>query len=158
MTRPSWEDVRRKLLEHGWFESEERPKTALAIRRVTEQMPDDYLEFLLSMVDILIAPSPGDLGSVMKVPSSLALPRRADYEDEGAWEKAVLWATQVEQDNVAIYLSPYLERRAQRAVDFTVAHEFAHAVLHWAFQDDEYEREVGADDLAAEWGFPRPRA
>jgi hypothetical protein len=67
-----------------------------------------------------------------------------------------------------VYLSPMLEFETQAQVNHTVAHEFAHLIRkHYtepgraryvpgvAHEDQELEQE--ADQVAALWGFPRPR-
>jgi hypothetical protein len=66
---------------------------------------------------------------------------------------------------VRIYLAPILEGLPQEVVDFTVAHEVAHAVLgHWKFanplkafvlRNGVPVRELDADKLARKWGFER---
>ena len=64
-----------------------------------------------------------------------------------------------------MYLAPTLEFDSQPDVDHTVAHEFAHVVLgHCAnskhtvvdgLPHEQQPRELEADALASEWGFPR---
>jgi len=70
-----------------------------------------------------------------------------------------------------IYLAPSLERQLQSDVDFTVAHEFAHAALRHhepesliTFSIDEAKKgylnwnsEVAADELVAAWGHEIPK-
>jgi hypothetical protein len=70
-----------------------------------------------------------------------------------------------------IYLAPSLERLPQSDVDFTVAHEFAHAELRHhepesenTFSIEEAEKgylnwdsEIAADDLVAAWGYKIPK-
>ena len=68
-----------------------------------------------------------------------------------------------------IYLAPSLERESQAQVDFTVAHEFAHALLrhHLPGNDSLSKKELkagylnwnsekAADKLAKQWGFTLP--
>lgn len=56
-----------------------------------------------------------------------------------------------------IYLSPVLENQPQDEVDFTVAHEFAHAVLgHSDYLKTSFASEDEADFLAVSWGFTVP--
>ena len=70
-----------------------------------------------------------------------------------------------------IYLAPSLERQPQIDVDFTVAHEFAHASLRhhepenlMTLSMDEAKKgylnwnsEVAADQLVAEWRYKIPK-
>jgi Zn-dependent peptidase ImmA (M78 family) len=64
------------------------------------------------------------------------------------------------------YFSPELEKHSQYLVDFVVAHEFAHAILHDLGKRIPKEEatagfgarpELQADTLAAELRFARPR-
>lgn len=57
-----------------------------------------------------------------------------------------------------VYLAPELEEREQDDVDFTVAHEFAHAILRHALPGGQRGNglEQEADALVAEWGLKVP--
>jgi hypothetical protein len=55
-----------------------------------------------------------------------------------------------------IVLSPSLEDMPLEQIRFTFAHEIAHAWLKHAETTESSRREGEADDLAREWGFPRP--
>jgi len=72
-------------------------------------------------------------------------------------------------EDAFIYLAPSLERQSQAQVDFTVAHEFAHALLrhHLPGKDGLTTKELRAgylnwnpeeavNKLALEWGFTLP--
>lgn len=55
-----------------------------------------------------------------------------------------------------IYLAPSLERRPQKSVDATVAHEFAHVLLGHGEAvdlDDSLKQERDADLLIQKWGY-----
>ena len=69
-----------------------------------------------------------------------------------------------------IYLAPALERQSQEQVDFTVAHEFAHALLRHHLPGNDslskeelkagylnWKSEVAADKLVLKWGFTLPK-
>jgi hypothetical protein len=72
-------------------------------------------------------------------------------------------------EDAFIYLAPSLERESQAQVDFTVAHEFAHALLRHHLPGNDslskeelkaaylnWNSEKAADKLALEWGFTLP--
>jgi len=123
-----------------------RPKTAKALIKLSERIPDDVLNGLPRIV--VFAPNPHDYG--------LCIPLMAG-DQNGA--------------DAFIYLAPSLERQSQSDVDFTVAHEFAHAALRhhepdnlMTFSIDEakkgylnWDSEVAADQLVAEWGYKIPK-
>jgi hypothetical protein len=105
-----------------------REKTALAMRHLFERMPSDLLNDLAGNVRVF-APSQHCYGQVF--PAGFREPM--------------------------IYLSPVLENQPQAEVDFTVAHEFAHAVLgHTDYLKTASTSEDDADALAASWGFTVP--
>jgi len=79
-----------------------RPKTAKALIKLAERIPESVVNDLPRIV--VFAPNPHDYG--------LCVPLMAGDQD-GA--------------DAFIYLAPSLERQSQTDVDFTVAHEFAHA-------------------------------
>src|SRR5579872_7408971 len=81
-----------------------RPKTAKALIRLSERIPDGVVDGLPRIV--VFAPNPHDHG--LCIPLMNGDPNGAD---------------------AFIYLAPSLERQSQTDVDFTVAHEFAHAAL-----------------------------
>jgi predicted metal-dependent peptidase len=67
-----------------------------------------------------------------------------------------------------LYLSPQLEKKSQKEVDFTVAHEFAHIALghykpehrqsgKWHSHEDAPD-EHDADRLVESWGFRLPKS
>jgi hypothetical protein len=123
-----------------------RPKTAKALIRLSQRIPDKVFNDLPRIV--VFAPNPGDYG--------LCIPlMTGDPDDADAF----------------IYLAPSLERQSQNDVDFTVAHEFAHAALRhhelenlMTFSMDEAKKgylewnsEVAADQLVTEWGYKVPK-
>jgi hypothetical protein len=63
---------------------------------------------------------------------------------------------------VLVYLSPDLANNPTDRVRYTIAHEFAHVVLDHSEDPCPDAATVGetnerkADELAAQWGFPRP--
>ena len=67
-----------------------------------------------------------------------------------------------EVDRVLVYLSPDLQNEPCDQVRQTVAHELAHVVLGHSEEPAPNARVVGkiqerqADELAEQWGFPRP--
>lgn len=131
----SWEAVRYELLETGWFEWEDRPKTVRAIQRVMERMSDDEVDVLCARVQFIIARHPKTLG-----------------------ENMVIFARDETEERVIVYFPGSVERRSQRVVNYVVAHEFAHALLlhaHRVMELDQETRERQADEKAEAWGFPR---
>ncbi len=128
----TWEEVHYQLFGAGFIDYEERPKTAEAIRRVVEKMTGEELEALLAKVSIIFAPDPVKHGEVMPFLGSAG-----------------------EEKLVIVYLSPAIERRAQRYVNSVVAHEFAHVLLHMSYVHTPRSRSVEreADGKVLEWGF-----
>jgi hypothetical protein len=123
-----------------------RPRTAKALIKLSERIPDNIFNDLPRIV--VFAPNPDDYGSCIPL-----MPSNSSGED------------------AFIYLAPSLERQSQSDVDFTVAHEFAHAALRhhepeslMTFSIDEAKKgylnwnsEVAADQLVAEWGYQIPK-
>jgi hypothetical protein len=123
-----------------------RPKTAKALIRLAKRIPDSVVNDLPRIV--VFAPNPDDYG--LCIPLMAGGPNGAD---------------------AFIYLAPSLERQSQSDVDFTVAHEFAHAALRhhepeslMTFSIDEAKKgylnlnsEVAADELVAAWGYEIPK-
>ena len=123
-----------------------RPKTAKALIRLSERLLDEVVYSLPRIV--VFAPNPHDYG--LCIPLMAGVPNDAD---------------------AFIYFAPSLERQSQTEVDFTVAHEFAHASLRhhepknlMTFSIDEAKKdylnwnsEVAADQLVAEWGYKIPK-
>lgn len=83
---------------------------------------------------------------------------------------AVLSQRTLLSEGALVYLSPCLEFESQRFVDHTVARGFAHIFLEHhlpgntdvalakpELEHDSRPHEIAADNLAAEWGFQRPR-
>ena len=134
-----WLDFRYQYVETGWFDYD-RHKTIEAMRKLSERIPDDVLDNLPSL--IVFAPSAAKLGEMK--PFGLG-------------------------DRLFVYLAPRLEKKSQREVDFTVAHEFAHIALghykpgatshpHGAIvqNHEDAPSEHDADELAQSWGFAKP--
>jgi hypothetical protein len=123
-----------------------RPKIAKALIRLSERIPDDVVNCWPRIV--VFAPNPQDYG--LCIPLMAGAPEGAD---------------------AFIYFAPSLERQSQSDVDFTVAHEFAHASLRhhepeslMTFSMDEarkgylnWDSEVAADQLVAKWGYEIPK-
>jgi hypothetical protein len=123
-----------------------RPKTAKALIRLSECIPDNIVKGLPRVV--VFAPNPKDCG--------LCIPLMAGDKNAA---------------DAFIYFAPSLERQSQHDVDFTVAHEFAHAHLRhhepeslMTFSIDEekngylnWDSEVAADQLVTEWGYGLPK-
>ena len=135
--RPSWEEVRYDLVEGGWFAWEVRPKTCRAVENVVGRLSDEELELLLERISVVFAPEPGLYGTVMpfsNIPTG----------DHDTGLRSLL-----------VYLPGRLERRSQRYVDSTVAHEFAHVLLHpFHFgPNTTLTQEREADDRIKKWGF-----
>lgn len=124
----TWEEFCYQHIETGFFDHDDREKTVLAMRRLVERVPSEVLESL----DVLFfAPSQHIYGQVFPA---------------GGHIGASL-----------LYLSPDLEGLPQEEVDFTVAHEVAHAFLgHDNYVKNGPEIENQADALAVEWGFILP--
>lgn len=122
-----------------------RPKTARALIKLAERIPDGIANDLPRIV--VFAPNPDDYGSCIPLMTG-------DHDSADAF----------------IYLAPSLERHSQRDVDFTVAHEFAHAALRhhepeklMTFSIEEakkgylhWDSELAADQLVTEWGYEIP--
>ena len=128
-----------------WFDFKgDRPKLVRACVTLCERVPDDVWD---EMPHVLIfAPSPRELGSCTYIPRNPRLMRESD---------------------AFLYFAPKLERSKQAEVDFTVAHEFAHALCqhHRNLSLTEKEVEEGylkfnaeqeADKLAVKWGYTIP--
>jgi hypothetical protein len=68
-----------------------------------------------------------------------------------------------EDDRVLLYLSPELANGSVDQIRHTIAHELAHVVLGHSEEPPSPEAKIvgeicerDADQLAAQWGFPRP--
>ena len=125
--RMTSEEMQYQFFDTGWFDQADRPKTALAMQHLIEQVPDDVFDELSVTV---FAPSPDNFGRVH--PGKIA-------------------------SKSFIYLASIIEKKSQQEVDFIVAHEFAHAHLEHeqsARNADTIEDE--ADGLAVKWGFILP--
>jgi hypothetical protein len=141
--RTSWFDFRYAYIETGWF-NHDRVKTLNAMRKFYEQVTLDELEKLEEKSIVVFAPSQSILGEVMPGPVNLT-------------------------GKIFIYLSPILERKRQRDVTHTVAHEFAHVLLeHYDWRKtkqltpeeerrirshQQHPQEREADKLVAKWGL-----
>ncbi|SRR6266566_1749881 len=121
-----------QFFDTGWFDPNDRPKTALAMQHLIERVPDDVFDTL----DVLVfAPGPHLYGQVYPG----ILPSKS------------------EQPKTFIYLAPSLEEQSQQDVDFTVAHEFAHVYLnHEQAARNPSAIEDDADALVETWGFIIP--
>jgi hypothetical protein len=56
----------------------------------------------------------------------------------------------------SVILKRTLVRRPQSFIQYVIAHELAHAHLRNQGRTPEEDPELAADELAAQWGFPRP--
>ena len=56
----------------------------------------------------------------------------------------------------AVALKSTLVKRSASFARYVIAHELAHAHLYNAGRHADEDPEHAADDLAAQWGFPRP--
>ena len=126
-----------------WCDLGVRPKVAKAFQSLCERLPDRIFDRCPRICFFI--PAPGLFGSTVLMPSG------PNAED------------------ALIYLAPSLERQSQTQVDFTVAHEFAHALLrHHLPANDRlskkelrgsylnWKSEAAADKLALKWGFTLP--
>lgn len=133
-----WLEFRYQFIETGWFDYD-RHKTIEAMQQICERVPQEVIDDLPPLT--LFAPSAALFGRVFPFGGGNAL---------------------------FVYLAPNLERKSQREVDFTVAHEFAHVVLGHYKSDatiipaDAVVRSRGdvpsekeANRLAESWGFPK---
>jgi hypothetical protein len=133
-----WSFFAYEYIQTGWFDYD-REKTITAMRKLAEQIPQEVLDDLPPFV--VFAPSASKLGELK--PFSLA-------------------------GRMFLYLAPSLEKKPQRDVDFTVAHEFAHIVLgHYkpgasavipgeARKHEDVPSEKDADQMVESWGFLNP--
>jgi Zn-dependent peptidase ImmA (M78 family) len=124
----NWQECCYAYLETGWFDHDDRDKTVVAMRHLIERVPYQVFNDL----DVLVfAPSQHKFGQI--------------YPFGGVQAKTL------------IYLSPDLESQPQEEVDFTIAHEFAHAYLgHEQAARNASTIEDEADALAVSWGFILP--
>jgi len=134
------------FIDSTYCDLDARPKTAKALSRLAERIPDDVVNNLPRIV--VFAPNPHDYG--LCIPLMACAPNDTD---------------------AFIYLAPSLERQSQDDVDFTVAHEFAHAALRhhepknlMTLSIEEakkgylnWDTEVAADQLVAEWEYKIPK-
>lgn len=143
----SWDTFADYIFDSGWFD-EMRPKTTNAVRHFHQKVPAHVLNTLLDEIPeriVVFAPMPAKNGEVMPM-------------------------IKFRYPTVMVYLSPELERRPQKYVNTTVAHEFAHVFLGhykpdhpartstgWTgeYRDQPSEKEV--HELLVEWGFEKPR-
>jgi predicted metal-dependent peptidase len=134
------------FIDSKYCDLQARPKIAKALIRLSQRIPEDVFNGLSRIV--VFAPNPHDYG--------LCIP---------------LMQSNSSGDDAFIYFAPSLERHSQDDVDFTVAHEFAHAALQhhkpenlMTFSMDEAKKgyldwnsEVAADQLVADWGYKIPK-
>ncbi len=142
----SWEDFRYEYIEqHSEFGTGflcgDRTKTIKAMRHLWQRIPPRDLDRLPFHVAII---APCSLGCVYP------------------WYNMPTDVRGQVMPGVLIYLSPEMEKKSQNEVDFIVAHEFAHAILHDPRKPVSKEkaipefgriREREADALIAKWGF-----
>jgi hypothetical protein len=137
----SWQVFLCEYVETGFFDVQDRPKTLNAMRTCFERIPQTVWDEMPSVT--IFAPAPCILGHMLQAaPGKLGEP--------------------------FIYLSPALENLPQEEVDFTVAHEFAHAVKGHYLPGNtaslvpvqclngppfQTPSETAADTLAESWGF-----
>ena len=134
-----------KFTDPTWFDPAVRPKTMKACLALCERILDKIVNELPRIV--LFAPDAGEYGRCIPL-----MPN--DFDSDAAF----------------IYLAPSLESRPQVEVNFTVAHEFAHALVrhhlpqNMILSPEEAKRgylesnsEIAADKLVAEWGFRVPK-
>jgi len=124
-----------------WVNPEGRPKVVKAFQKLCLLLPDKV--WLDAPSIRFFAPDSWHHGMCTQIPTS-------------------------DPETAFIYLAPSLERAPQAEVDFTVAHEFAHAVLghhrdNQALTPKEvkegylsFNHEKAADRLAKKWGFTIP--
>jgi hypothetical protein len=135
-----WFNFHYQYIQTGWFDYD-RHKTIEAMRKMSALVPEDVLDSLPPLV--VFAPSATKLGELK--PFRLG-------------------------ERLLLYLSPRLEAKSQREVDFTVAHEFAHVSLRHqqpgatavppdavVQSHEDAPLEQDADRLAESWGFALPK-
>jgi IrrE N-terminal-like domain len=122
------EEINYKFFYTDWFDPGDRPKTAIAMLNLIRILDEDEV---FDELDVTVfAPSPEIFGQLH--PGRLC-------------------------SKFFIYLSPVLEEQTQEQVNFTVAHEFAHACLsHEQYVLNPGTIEKDADALVAKWGFVIP--
>jgi hypothetical protein len=134
MSDEAWDSFMDEHTNTMWFDST-RTKTLTAMRVLHQRMPAaDRARLPASM--IVFAPPETNFGEVFP------------------WYVA---ADAPEERGVFVYLSPHLEGMAQDRVNYVVAHEFAHAILHQFHETPDKNLESEADELALTWGFARPK-
>src|SRR5579862_4359093 len=109
----SWDTFADKFFDLEWFDYKGRPKTANAVRYFHKKVPAHVLNTLLEIPEkiIVFAPTPAKNGQVVP----MRFLKNAENQNAGI----------VVVNAVLIYLSPELERRPQKYVNTSVAHEFA---------------------------------
>jgi hypothetical protein len=134
--RYTWDEVSYSLIEGGWFDWEDRPKTLKAFKKVIEKISDDEVGTLMERISIVFAPAAID-GCIMPFGNLLS----SDSSEESA--------------SILVYLPHRLERRRQPYVDSVVAHELAHVLLHpfHSGPGSNVDQEREADAKIGEWGF-----
>jgi len=129
-----------EFIDETFCDFKRRPKTVRAFKTLCERVPDSDIDELPSIT--VIAPHP----------------RTPAFCTYGTKAEAI------------IYLDYSLEKKPQTEVDFSVAHEFAHA-LKGHFRKENmvltpeqvkagylnWNVEVEADELAATWGYTIPK-
>lgn len=147
VTSNRWQNARYDLVETGWFDLENRPKSLRAVEKIVGRISDEELETLTEKVTIVFAPSPYIDGEVLPLFASAATPKTVPELPAG-----VSWDNAEDRKTCFVYLAPHLERKSQPYVDSVVAHEFAHVLLH-PFQGPSAGIEAEADAKIQRWGF-----
>jgi Zn-dependent protease with chaperone function len=132
--------------DSSYFDRDARPKSVKALLTLCERLPDEIINEWPRIV--VFAPDPNDRASCVGL-----MPSEPDSGD------------------TFIYLAPLLEELEQAEVDFTVAHEFAHAALRHHLPENmglsieeaqkgylNWDSEIAADKLAQGWGFTIPES
>jgi hypothetical protein len=145
-TEERWAQFLYMYVNPGWFD-EDRTKTLHALRQCFDRIPIEAWDEMPPL--ILFAPSSWKFGQVNPL-ATHSFPRPTIQ--------------------AFVYLSPSLESESQEQLDFTVAHELAHALLGHHRPDnseathtlgsiphEEAPSEIAADKLAESWGFKRPQ-
>jgi hypothetical protein len=141
-TKESWDEFLQSCHDFSLFNPLERPKTFKALKRFWKAASQEEIDRLPML--IIYAPSRAIHG-----------------------EAFPLVINSFEISTFFIYFGPILERKLQREVNSTVAHELAHALLrHGAVGSPRIDSsqsppsrhadtpaEVEADKLVEKWGF-----
>jgi hypothetical protein len=112
--------------------------------------------FVHRYVALVLAEIPGSVRDDLMSDPSFHL---FDYEPRpGVTMNVPMRLPEKNRASRSVVLKRTLRHRSEPFVKWLIAHEFAHAHLRHGIRFPGEDPESAADALAAEWGFPKPRA